>query len=132
MASAPGRRGSQVRETPDAARGGGALALALGYAGYLGAQSWLYRAALGRAMSDLSRGDYAAAAPRFAALARRWPGAAEVEYRLGECERARGAPTPPSPPGRGSRRAPRLASTRRSPAGGWRWSSAASPRPSGC
>ena len=89
-ASARGCRGSQVRDTPDAARGGAALALALGYAGYLGVQSWLYRAGLDRAMSDLSRGDYAAAAPQFAAMARRRPGAAEVEYRLGECERARG------------------------------------------
>ena len=109
--------------------GAAALVLALGYAGYLGAQSWFYRAALGRAMSDLSRGDYAAAAPQFAALARRWPGAAEVEYRLGECERALGARTPPSPPGRGSRRAPRMASMPRSPPGGWRWNSAALPRP---
>ena len=41
-------------------------------------------------MGDLSRGDHAAAAPRFAAMARRWPGDAEVEYRLGECERSRG------------------------------------------
>jgi tetratricopeptide (TPR) repeat protein len=66
--------------------------LALGYAGYLGAQSWLYRAALERARRDLRRGDYAAAAPQFAALAQRWPGAVEVEYGLGECELARGHP----------------------------------------
>ena len=46
-----------------------AFALALGYAGYLGTQSWLYRAALGRAMGDLSRGNYAAAASQFAAMA---------------------------------------------------------------
>jgi hypothetical protein len=46
-----------------------AFALALGYAGYLGTQSWLYRAAPGRAMGDLSRGDYAAATPQFVAMA---------------------------------------------------------------
>ena len=69
-----------------------ALALTLGYAGYLGAQSWLYRAALKRAQRDLSRGDYATAAQHFAALAARWPGAAEVEYGLGECELALGHP----------------------------------------
>jgi thioredoxin-like negative regulator of GroEL len=67
-----------------------ALALALGYTAYLGAQSWHYRMALTRAQRDLSRGDHAAAATQFAALARRWPGAAEVEYGLGECELARG------------------------------------------
>jgi thioredoxin-like negative regulator of GroEL len=67
-----------------------ALALALGYAGYLGAKSWHYRAALERAQRDLSHGDHAAAAARFSALARRWPGAAEVEYGLGKCELARG------------------------------------------
>ncbi len=70
--------------------GAAALALALGYVGYLGVQSWLDRARLDRAMRDLSRGDYAAAAPQFAAMARRRPGDAEVEFRLGECERARG------------------------------------------
>ena len=70
--------------------GAAATALALGYAGYLGVQSWLYRAGLDRAMRDLSRGDYAAAAAQFAALARRRPGDAEVEFRLGECGRAGG------------------------------------------
>jgi thioredoxin-like negative regulator of GroEL len=68
------------------------LALALGYVGYLGAQSWQYRAALKRAQRDLSRGDHAAAATQFAALARRWPRVAEVAYGLGECELALGRP----------------------------------------
>ena len=71
---------------------GAAPALALGYAAYMGIQSWLYRAALGRALRDLNRGHYAAAAPQLAALARRWPGAAEVEYGLGDCELALGHP----------------------------------------
>jgi tetratricopeptide (TPR) repeat protein len=74
-------------------RGGAvALALALGYAGYLGAQSWHYRAALKQAQRDLSRGNHAAAVTEFAALANRWPGLAEVEYGLGECELAQGKP----------------------------------------
>ena len=70
--------------------GAAAIVLALGCAGYLGVRSWLYRAAMGRAMRDLDRGRYAAAAPQLAEMARRWPGDAEVEYRLGECEQALG------------------------------------------
>ncbi len=70
--------------------GAAALALVLSSAGYLGARSWLDRATMSRAFHDLARGNYAAAAPQLAAMARRWPGDVEVAYRLGECEWARG------------------------------------------
>ena len=53
-------------------------------------EAWWYRAAVSRADAALAARHYDEARLRLAALAARWPGRAEVYYRLGRCEAALG------------------------------------------
>jgi hypothetical protein len=52
-----------------------------------GAQMWWCRAELARAGRDMAVGRYGPALARLESLSARWPGRAEVEYRLGVCDR---------------------------------------------
>ena len=65
-------------------------ASALGWGAIRGWEAWHYHDELARAERDVASGKYAEARERLIPLSRRWPGRAELEFRLGICEASLG------------------------------------------